>query len=154
MGFFGPSIDYELRQLADRDVRGAAEDGDFDSFKALKQRVAQYFREFPCPSCGNCRVSGSGVVVTYRRIHLYRQVERKGWFGRTRYADERYRSIWRIAEIGLRNAPGRALLNVFALLDPPPGKLECQARGCGWSERGQRGGTWSIADILRGARNI
>ena len=147
MGLFGPSIEYELKCLDARDVHGYATDADFDSYRKLKRHVKQFFKNFACPSCGNHKVSGAGLVVTYGKVHLYHQVESKGWFGRRKYKDQKHKTVWRMHDIALRNAPGRALLNLFGALDPPPGELECHSRGCEWTMKGERGGTWSLADI-------
>lgn len=153
MGFFGPSIEYRLEQANDRDLHGALDDGDFDSARSLKRHVAALFKNFECPSCGNHRVSGSGVIVTYGKVHLFRQKAVRGWLGGTKQKDERYKTVWRIHDITLQNAPGRALLNFFALLDPPPGELECQARGCGWKTKGERGGTISLGEFWQTIAN-
>lgn len=147
--FFGPSIDYRLSHVDSRDIHDDLDDTDFDSARMLKRHVSRLFKSFPCPSCGNHRVSGFGVIVTFGKVHLYRQKTIRGWFGRTKHKDERYKTVWRIHEIALRSAPGRALLNLFALLDPPPGELKCQARGCGWHTKGERGGTISLGQIWR-----
>jgi len=141
------SISYELKTVEARDVHGHAANTDFDSYRQLKRHVKQFFKKFACPSCGNHRVTGSGLIVTCGKVHLYQQVECKGLFGRIKHKDKKQKTVWRLHDIEIRNAPGRALLNLFGALDPPPGELKCSARGCEWAMRGERGGTWSLADI-------
>jgi hypothetical protein len=143
-------INHELKQADDQDVHGEQTGADFDSYGALKKAVAQLLTNYQCPRCGNHKVTGSGVIVRYGKVRLQRQEAYKGWFGGTKYKDVHYKTVWRVHEIGLRNAPGRALLNLFGAFDDPPGKLECQSKGCGWTESGERGGTLSLGDLLSG----
>lgn len=146
----GSGAKYRFDQVDDRELQEARTDNDFDDRRKLKKTVAQVLANYKCPRCGNHKVRGAGVIVRYGKVHLCRREPRKGWFGATKYHDVRYATVWRVHEIGLRNAPGRALLNFFGLLDPPPGSLECHAKGCGWAERGGRGGTLSLGHVMSG----
>lgn len=143
-------IQHELKQNDDQEMHGEPTGADFDNFGGLKKAVRQLLTNYQCPRCGNHKVNGSGVIVVYGKVRLQRQEAYKGWFGGAKYKDVHYKTVWRVHDIGLRNAPGRALLNLFGAFDDPPGKLECQSKGCGWTVSGERGGTLSIADLLNG----
>jgi hypothetical protein len=144
---FGPTIDHELQQQDDRDIHGDADDHDFASYRLLKRWVAEALENYSCPSCGNHRVSGSGVIVKYGKVHLYRSVATKGWFGGTKYNDQFVKTVWRVHEISLRPGPCRALLNLFGLFSERGGELKCNARGCDWKVA--EAGSWgmSVLDV-------
>jgi hypothetical protein len=146
----GSRISYQLEQVDDQDVQGAQCGADFDCYRTLKRAVAQKLTNYGCPRCGNHKVGGSGVIVRFGKVRLHRQEAYKGWFGGTKYKDVHYKTVWRVREIGLRNAPGRALLSFFGVFEPSAGRLECHAKGCGWAEKGERGSTLSLADLLSG----
>jgi hypothetical protein len=145
----GSRIEHEFFREDDADVHGEAGEHDFETERDLKRRIEEFTKSFRCPSCGGHRVSGRGLIVVYSKVNVFREDAEKGWFGRVRFKDKKVATVWRIVRMSLRDAPGRALLNLFGLFDPPPGKVQCDARGCGWSESGSRGGTISFAECFQ-----
>lgn len=144
MGFFGPKVEYELQRLKDRDVTGTPEPSDYPSLKELKRRVADSFKNYACPSCGNRRIQGSNIVVTYEKLSFYRQVSYKGWFGGTKYKDVLYATVWRVCDMGYK--PGREAGWIIQGIEP--GKMECTVKGCGWKQEGPRAPAQSVSEAL------
>ncbi len=148
MGFFHQPVSFSLDEEKARDITGPRTESDFDSFRLLKKYLDNFFDNFECPECGGHKVTGSGVVVSYGKVHLFEIVESKGWFGGKKYKEKKYATVWRLHGYRIRNAAGRCLINMFGLGEPGPGKLQCNARGCEWMIKGTRGGTMSVSDIL------
>jgi hypothetical protein len=149
---FGPKISYELQNVPAQDIQGDSTNGDFGSYRELKRWVADALDDYQCPICGNHRISGSGVIVKYGKVHLCRQVATSGWFGGTKYKEQFVKTVWRVHEIVLRPGPSRALFNLFGLLSEQGGELKCNARGCSWSIK--ETGSWglSVMDIYNRIR--
>ena len=150
--WFGPSISYDFEILAAQDGQGDMTPTDFATWRELTKRVHQTLKEWTCPSCGGRQVSGSGVKIRVGKVHLYRQIATKGWFGSVRYKDKFERTVWRIRDLVLHTAPGRHLFNFFAVLDDltgnNPGEMKCNSRGCSWKESGGREGTQTLGEFL------
>lgn len=146
MGLFGPSIDYELQDLPDREIHGAPAPAPADhaSLRELKRRVRENFGNFACPSCGNRRIRGSRIVVTYEKVRCYRQEAYQGWFGATKHRDILFATVWRVCEVWLK--PGRESGWIVPGIEP--GKLECAVRGCGWKEEAPSLPAQSLSDAL------
>jgi hypothetical protein len=88
------------------------------------------------------------LIVENGKVRLYETVAAKGWFGRTKYKDKLNKTVWRIHNYALFTAAGRHIFNLFALLDPAPGELRCNAAGCNWSASGGREGTQTLGQFL------
>lgn len=115
-------------------------DNDFSSKSELKDSIKQLLRDFTCPECGGHKVKGSGVMVEMGKVRMYREVEKKGLFGGTKYAEEHIKDVWRVYGVGLRSG---------AFLGPDPGILKC--KNCDWEEKGGKGYKLvSVKDIFSG----
>jgi hypothetical protein len=149
------SISYTLTEksnmvLRDRDDYG--DNNDFSSKKELKQAVKYYFKNYECPSCGSRRTGGRGVVVKYGKVEFYKEVPYKGFFGKTKYRDECYKTIWRIHGIELITGQKGGILDSGIA----PGRMFCKSKGCGWEvvapiyPKKSRIVWYSINDVLQG----
>ena len=126
----GHCIQYVLDQAKDEDSHSTPTEVDYESYSALESSIASQMADFCCPSCGSHSVNGSGVIVRYGKVDFYREESYTGWFGGTCYRDVFEKTLWRVHEIGLK--PGHD----WAFLVPSiePGRLKCEAKGCGWTD--------------------
>jgi len=119
-------VDYDLQQSGDISAHGAPMANDFDNYGDLKNAVAHLLADFACPACGNRMVSGSGILVKYGRVHLFRQESYTGWLGGTKYKEVHYQTVWRVHDVVLQQKSGLPIIGTDA------GQMKCHASGCAW----------------------
>ncbi len=126
---------------------------DFDSWGELKTTLKQYLKDYQCTTCKGHQCKGRDVNVLVRKVDLYREVEKTGFFGGKKKVDEFVKTAWRVEGVTLKQKDGG-----FGILsDETEGYITCTRKGCGWKisggtkEKGDSGVRWvSINDILNG----
>jgi len=77
-------------------------DQDFSSKSEGKKHINGMFNLYECNNCGGRNVDGSGVQVEIRRVKMFKQHERKKFFGGTKFVDEHWKTIWRVGGVKLK----------------------------------------------------
>ncbi len=126
---------------------------DFDSWGELKSFAKEALKNFECPYCQGHQCEGQLVYFQVRKVDLYREVEKSGWFGGTKHVDEFVRTVWRIEGLYLKQMDGG--WGIFS--DESEGYIKCTRKDCSWEVRGgvkpqeESGIRWySINDLLNG----
>jgi len=93
-------------------------------------------KKYSCPTCGGKKVVGENIEVSFAKIYMYRQVEKKGLFGRKKFVDELNDEVYRLYDITLKTG---------GFLDLA-GYIRCKS--CKWEIKGDSRVQWlSINDI-------
>lgn len=111
---------------------------DFESESRVRAGVTRFFSNYACPSCGGHKIDGGGIIVKYGKVKLYREEQKKGFFGGISYENKLWKTTYRVQDIQLEN--GGFLSSA--------GYLKC--RDCKWRIEGGSSSTqWlSINDII------
>lgn len=126
---------------------------DFDSWRELKTAVKRVLSEYECPSCKGHQCKGRQVQTLVRKVDVYREVEKTGFFGGKKKVDEFVKTAWRVENIVLKQKDG----GWGILSDEDEGYVSCSRKGCGWEMRGgakpqsESNVRWvTIGDLLNG----
>lgn len=112
---------------------------DFVSRSDLKDRVQQLLDRFECPNCGGHKVKGDNIVAEIGQVTMFREVQRKGFFGGNKFVNEKAGTYWRLYNLYPR--PSGFLQSA--------GYLQC--KDCKWEIKGAKGVKWvSINDVMNG----
>ena len=111
---------------------------DYESDSRLRAGMTRFFSDFSCPNCGGHKIDGSGVIVKYGEVKLYREVQKKGFFGGTSWENKHWKTTRRVEDLELEN--GGFLSSA--------GYLKC--RDCKWRIQGGSSSVeWiSIRDLI------
>jgi hypothetical protein len=109
-----------------------SEGQDFDSWGELKSSVNRVFADYECPTCKGHQCTGRYVNVLVRKVDIYREVEKTGFFGGKKKVDEFVKTAWRIEDVTLKQRDG----GWGILSDESEGLIACSRKGCGWQIRG------------------
>lgn len=109
-----------------------SEGQDFDSWGALKSAVKECLDDYECPNCKGHQCKGRFVLTIVRKVDIYREVEKTGFFGGKKKVDEFVKTAWRVEEIVLKQKDG----GWGILSDEDEGFIACGRKNCGWEIRG------------------
>ena len=79
-------------------------DQDYPSEKDAKRAVESFFAAQECEKCGSRDLGGDNIEVEVTKIDLYREIEKKGFFGGAKMAEEHWKTVHRVGSIFFPNA--------------------------------------------------
>lgn len=74
-------------------------DQDFPSESEARRAVDAYFGAQECEKCGSKQLVGDNIVVEVHRADLYREIEKKGFFGGKKIVEEHWKTVQRVGSI-------------------------------------------------------
>jgi len=74
-------------------------DQDFASERDAKAAVEAYFKAQECEKCGSRDLDGSNIEVEVHKVDLYREVDKKGFFGGSKTVEEHWKTVHRVGNV-------------------------------------------------------
>jgi len=143
MGWFSPTIQYEIKQLNGRELHGdEAVDFETDrkSYGDMKKLIKSMFKDYECRNCGGHKVEGTGVILEVRPMKFFKEIQKKKLFGGYSYVEKHYKTMYRITDI---------YFNQRTMMSPLSSNGYIKCKSCGWeSDEFANANTYSLNDML------